>query len=672
MTTIIPFDFKNLNESSLKTDDSYIRDEVVKTYDQIANVSLTRTFENTVQPMISLWTLLRPKFTSFHYAKNFYTSKTIRDLGSELECEIEKFVIDQNQRKDVYNAFKSYGEQYSLEKDSLTAEECRYYEHSMRDFRRSGLHLEGKDSEEYIAMKKQHTEYKSKYSQNLNEENTSFGFTRLELNGMPPSWFNEERLVTKSDDENNDVFKVTLKYPDFIPAMKYAKNRDVRKKIALAYYNRCSEENGEIFKQTIKLRYDMAQKLGYATHADYSTEVKITKTGKNAVDFIENLNSLFTDLYKKDNHDVLEFAQNYKDDPFTEDTLRDWDRMYYNRLFTESQCSLDMESIKKYFPLDVVRNGIFKIYQQILGLKFQEIETDNKWHESVTLFSVNDDETDELLGYFYLDMFPREGKYAHAAAFYFINPCDLTKITGENKRQPSIITMACNFPQGECISFNDVVTFFHEFGHVMHQICSKPQLEEYCGFGVEWDFVEAPSQMLENWCYCEQPLKLMSKCEETGESLPSDVIEKLKKMKRVLSGYSNKRQFMFGIFDLRAHSLTFENGEDFDPKKLWYETAMDVLDYDLNSQDGDVAPYASFGHLMGGYDAGYYGYMRAQTYSANMFHAVFEKDPLSRELGMRYRKKLLEPGSTKDGLELLKDFLGGEPDDKYFLKDQGL
>jgi Zn-dependent oligopeptidase len=274
----------------------------------------------------------------------------------------------------------------------------------------------------------------------------------------------------------------------------------------------------------------------------------------------------------------------------------------------------------------------------------------------------------ENLGFFFLDMFPREGKFGHAAAFSFQNPCNLKKITGEEKRQPVIMTMACNFPDSGCISFSDVVTFFHEFGHIMHQMCSRPEIQDFCGFGVEFDFVEAPSQMLENWCYEEKPLEMMSCHIKTGTSIPSELIERLQQSKRVLSGLANKRQFVFGLFDLAVYSIC-DPDADFDPRQLWADIVKRVCEYDLPD---DVHKYANFAHIIDGYDAGYYGYKRAETYSSNMFHAVFKENPLSREAGLRYRKTLLEPGSTKDGLELLKDFLGCEPSDEYFLRDQGL
>jgi thimet oligopeptidase len=324
-----------------------------------------------------------------------------------------------------------------------------------------------------------------------------------------------------------------------------------------------------------------------------------------------------------------------------------------------------MEEVRKYFPLEVVTKGLFEIYQTLLGLVFTEVETQNKWHEEVTLHRVSDKESGELLGYFYLDLHPRDGKYGHAAAFDFRTGCQLPN----KERLHHIMAVACNFPKDGCIEFEDVETFFHEFGHVMHQICSKPELSEFAGFGVEWDFIEAPSQLLEYFVYTKEGLALMSKHCETGETVPQELIDKLNKKKNFMGGYFYKRQLLFGIVDLKYHMLT-DFSKPVDMQALWYATEKEVYGVDNEPR---LFPFASFGHLMGGYDAGYYGYLLAETYAANMFYKMFKYGSvLDQTAGMRYRKKLLEPGATKEALQLLEDFLGEKPNPAFFLQEKGL
>lgn len=658
------FNFKDLTVEKLNEYKGEVMVAYQQTLDQIVNEQGERTFENTIQPLINLSTIYETMVNIAGYATNFYPNKEVRDTGSAIEGELSKFLVECSMRKDVYQAFIDYqNTSYLKERSNLTDEEVRSFEHTIRDFRRNGLHL---DDPELVELKKELSDLCVNYSKNMNEENTSFEFTKQQLDGMPESWFTDSRCL----DKDKTLYKVTLKYPDIVPALEYLTDSSIRKQLYTAYKSRCGKENTPIFEKAVNLRHRIAQKLGYKTHADYKTEVKIVKNGQNALDFLENLNNLLTPAFNKEMEDLTTFAQSYEDNPLAKDKLDKWDISYYMRLYKEYLCNFDMEKVKEYFPLDRVKDGLFKIYQDILSLKFAQVDTDNVWHESVTLYVVNDAETDELLGYFYLDMHPREGKYGHAAAFDFMTGCDMTKVDGNSGRRPHIMTMACNFPESGCISFSDVVTFFHEFGHIMHQICSKSQLSEFSGFHVEWDFVEAPSQMLENWCYTEEALKLMSSHKDTGEPIGSDLVEKLKKSKYVMRAYRNKRQLMFGLFDLRTHTMDLTDKNKFSAKDVWYKNEADVMGFD---EPEDCYPWAAFGHLMGGYDAGYYGYLRSETYATNMFYVWFKGGRvLSKESGIRYRRKLLEPGSTKDGLDLLRNFLGEEPNDSYFLKECGL
>jgi len=273
------------------------------------------------------------------------------------------------------------------------------------------------------------------------------------------------------------------------------------------------------------------------------------------------------------------------------------------------------------------------------------------------------------MGYFYLDLHPREGKYSHACSSGLVGGCNMSKISKTKNRRPRVVVIICNFPEDGCITFGNVKTLFHEFGHAIHGICSKTQLAKFCG-SVERDFVEVPSQLLEFWCYCKKPLQMVSSHKDTGEPIPEHMIKKLRLMKGVLSSIYNKGQLMYGIFDLRAHMMKFNENSFLNSRKLWNKTCKDILGYEIKCEIDKVA---SFKHLINGYDAGYYGYLRAETYAANIFYKHFENgNALTPEKGMEYRKKILAPGSTKDALDLLRDLLGEDPDDTYFLIDKGL
>jgi thimet oligopeptidase len=664
------FDFTNITVETLNTNKTNIPLEFTQAIEKIVNVSkdTPRNYANTVQPLIDAFVLVEPRKSLFDFVINFFPDKELRDAGQEAENEIKKFFIDVMLRRDLYQAFADYqNSTYQQEKSSLSLEQNRFLVHEMRDFRRNGLHLDDEKYNEVKTKLKDLSELCTKYQNNLNEDVTSFEFLKDEIPGMPAHWFCDEKLIKKDENDASSVekYKLTLKYPDINPVLDYVTNEATRKKMFIAYNSRSAVENTELITKAIQLRYEIAKILGYQYHADYKTELAVIKTGKNAMDFENDMNQKFTPLYEADMKNLLDFAKNESKTPLIKEKFDPWDLRFYIHEITEKECVINMEEVRKYFPLEVVTKGLFEIYQTLLGLVFTEVETKNKWHDEVKLYRVSDKETSEVMGYFYLDLHPRDGKYGHAAAFDFRTGCQISK----EERLHHIMAVACNFPKDGCIEFEDVETFFHEFGHVMHQICSKPELTEFAGFGIEWDFIEAPSQLLEYFVYTKEGLALMSKHSETGETVPQELIDKLNKKKNFMGGYFYKRQLLFGIVDLKYHMLT-DFSEPVDMQAVWYATEKEVFGVDNETK---LFPFASFGHLMGGYDAGYYGYLLAETYAANMFYKMFKfGSVLDQTAGMRYRKKLLEPGSTKEALQLLEDFLGEKPNADFFLKEKGL
>lgn len=672
--THINFDFKNITKDVLYGYKDDIMKEYKSAFDNIADLLKNNkksnndlTFENIFEKIIDINTKLEPKISIFHYVTQLYPNKELRDVGAELKTPVNKFIIDQTQRQDVYKVCdKYYKEQYAkdLENDELDDEQIRYVTKCMRDFKRNGFNLGDDELTEVTRIKQKIEELGNEFTKNVNEENTFFMFTKEELDGIPEPWFNGKNV-------EDGKYKCTLTYPDFVPGIKYIKDERVRKTIYDAFASRgVKEGNVAIFEQIVQLRHQLATKLGYKTFADYATEVKLIKSGKNAIEFEKKLNDLFTPLYESDMKKMLDFAKSYEPCKLQKTKLDKWDEMFYSRAYTESFCDLDLEKVSEYFPLEKVTEGLFKIYQKVLGLTFTYIDTDNKWHDDVKLYSVEDTKSGELLGYFFLDMYPRDGKYGHACASPFIS--GYTDGEGELVR-PNVLTMICNFPQNSCISHRDVVTFFHEFGHVMHQICSKPKYPDFCSFNVEWDFIECPSQSLEYFCYAKDSLKLMSSHKETGKSIPDDMIDKLIKMKNVLGGHQNKTQLIYGTFDLQAHTQIFDNKNNnkFDSRKLWYQVEKSITGYNKEYNPDNFGKVGAFTHLIGSYAAGYYGYLFSKVYAANIFYKLFKDDVLNATAGMRYRR-FLERGSTEDSIDLLKELLGEEPNEKYFLIDLGL
>jgi thimet oligopeptidase len=350
--------------------------------------------------------------------------------------------------------------------------------------------------------------------------------------------------------------------------------------------------------------------------------------------------------------------------------IKAWDYRFYMNLREEKEFMVDHELVKQYFPLQKVTEGLLEIYQHLLALKFVEVTNPKTWHPEVRLFEVYDAKNPkEFVGNFYLDLHPREGKYGHAAVFGLQPSFGFGDSSPESRKQYPVAAMVANFTKPgkekpSLLNHQEVVTYFHEFGHVVHQICSKTKYSRFSGTRVERDFVEAPSQMLENWCWEKESLLKMSGHYQTGAPLPEHILEKLVAAKNANAGIFNFRQMFFGIFDQTIHSMSSANTEQV------YNSLMHKV-FQVPPSPGTNGS-ASFGHLAGGYDATYYGYLWSEVYSADMFDSKFRGNVLDQKSGIEYREKILLVGGTRDAIDSLKDFLGREPNSNAFMKSKGI
>jgi len=567
--------------------------------------------------------------------KDFHINKDIRDICNELSTSLSIWLVEQSMRKDIYEKYKYYYmNQYKIEEPFLSNEENTYFNNMMENYKLMGLDLPNDMFEKLKDIKKETTSLCNTFQQNLGEENYIEYIKPSELDGLPDK-FIKDRL-----NENNMV-KMTLKYPDIIPVMEYANNRNIRKHFSTLFKSRCNKENTIILEKVIQLRKEMAHILGYDNYADYKLVKSMAKTTYNVNQFLLNLADQIKPILTKD-LDILNSLHG--------SNIEMWDVMYYMRLHTEKTCNFNKEELKQYFPINTVINGTFEIYQKLLGFTFVKQEyNDTFWHETVELYKVLSlDEEDNLVGYFYLDLYPREGKFSHAACFPFITKSNVSY---------AVATMACNFGQGN-LTFDEVETFFHEFGHVMHHLSSSATISSMSSFSCEHDFVETPSQMFEEWCYKKESLMLMSK------DLPDDMILKLNKSRKLFQGYHYARQLVFGFFDIIIHSTLDDFPGNKKPNELFSIIQKDILK--LDTIDGTSEP-ASFSHIMGGYDAGYYGYAWSLVYAKDLFSVFNDNKLLDTELGLRLRKEILSQGSIRKSIESVKIFLGRDPSNKLFI-----
>jgi len=533
------------------------------------------------------------------------------------------------------------------------------------DFERSGFALDEEQKAELRRLLDADAEVCAKFKTNLAEDKTRLTFEPSQLNGCEPDFVKE-----RTDAETGKVV-LTLKYPDILPVMQNCAVASTRRAVTVA--RDCAYgDNLDLVAQGVQLRKKTAALLGYPSWAHFVTELRMSGSPDRINPFLSSIRDKAISGATADKERLrLLKAEHLKERGELEEggaeavKLEAWDTSFYHSLLLKRTYGVDHEEIRQYFPLPVVVQGTLDIYQELLGLKFTEIEKFDSWHPEVRLFVVHDKESGKRMGHFYLDLHPRDGKYGHAAIFHLLKRTD--------EGQTPVDCMLCNLPgpapdgSPALLRHDDVVTFFHEFGHIMHGLCAEGHGNQTRLAKCPRDFVEAPSQMLENWCYNQTVLKRLSKHKETGESLPQEKVEALLKAKNVNEGLMMLRQVYLGTLDLAIH------GEEPPADAPGLQKLVDELrpKVSLIENPAGCNILRNFGHLMNQYSAAYYGYLWAEVLSADMFATRFEKDPFSTEAGMDYRKVLAQGGVGKIS-EHLKTFLGREPTEDAFLKSRGI
>ena len=579
----------------------------------------------------------------------FHPDKDVRKACSDADTKLGQFRVEQSMRRDLFKQFKHYyNHQYESEKANLSSERQKYIEDALTNYKLAGLDLEDESYNKVKDIKLKLTELCDKFNLNMNNENNSFEFTKEQLAGLPQDFL--DRHLNESG-----LYKIILKYPDVIPIAERCTVRETRKTMNVAFNNRCLEENLPICIEVFRLRKQLSLLLGYSQYSDYALEQRMAKKTETVMNFLNELKTKVVKMAKNDLDQLKELAktENYDD-------LQPYDVSYFSRIYKENNALLDEEELRKHFPLDIVTKGMFEIYQTLLGVKFNDITEQYKetyWHNEVQLFEVYDSQSKQRIGYFYLDMFPREGKYSHAAVFPII-PKSLNILP--------VCIMACNFGKGQNLKFAEVETYFHEFGHVMHGICANSELGCFSGTRCERDFVEAPSQFLECFCYRPNALKLMS------VDLTDEIIEKINKKSKMLQGYYYGRQLSFGLYDMMLHNSNIENilsdNATENISKMYDDILKETTGLGVTPNTNMIA---NFGHVMGGYAAGYYGYLWSKVYALDIFYSKFLGNELDQEVGLRYRKEILSYGGSRLSSESLRVFLGREPNDEAFVKYLG-
>lgn len=633
---------------------------VKKIYDDIGSLQIENvTVENTLQALANA----KLDYSSSRHVLDFpqyvCPSKEVRTASTEADKKLSEFDVEIGMREDVFKRITAL--QNKLQ-DNLLPEEKRFLNRMVTLGRQKGLHLSKDIQEEIKRTSKLISELSIEFNQNLNEDNTHLVFSEHELGGLADSYLNG------LDQTADGRYIVTLEYPHYFPLMKRCHNPETRRRMETAFHSRCKEANTAILEQLIQLRAKVADLLGYSSHANYVLEINMAKNADNVSNFLDTFYETLKPIGIKERKYILALKKReclMKGLHF-DGQINAWDLPYYMNQVEQCKFAVNKDKLIEYFPLDVVTEGLFGIYQELLGLSFTKVEHAHVWHENVTLYSARDMETGEEIGQFYMDLHPREGKYGHAACFGLQPGCR----GPDGKRRLPVAAMVANFTKPRkgwpsLLQHHEVETYFHEFGHVMHELCSKTTFSEFSGTLVETDFVEVPSQMLENWVWEKEPLRRMSAHYKDGTPIPDNLLDKLIASRVANTGMMNLRQVVLSKVDQTLHTSSRA-----DTAEVFANYCKDILGVPATPGTNMTA---SFSHLAGGYDGQYYSYLWSEVYSMDIYFNRFKKEGIMNpKVGKEYRRVILEAGGSVDGMDMLKSFLGRSPRQDAFFQCKGL
>lgn len=614
-----------------------------------------RTFKNTIAALEYAGDALCDVQQQLELLLSVHPDAAIRDAAQHATDRIDEALVDMEYDRRVWAAVQAW----QAHDEQLDPIDRKLADDTIRDMRRMGFSLPDEQFEELKRTVVELRKLETEFEKTINEWSDFIEVTREQLAGLP------ERYI-EGLERSGDRYRVTLKYPDLFPFMKLADDDAARKELVTKYYRKGGTENLDRLAQMIRLRQKHAQLLGYASHADFQCEPRMAKTAVAVKAFLDDIAAKLIPASRKELLDLIEYKKRALNlEKFA--PIHFHEQAYWGNKLLKERYDIDSEQLKEYFPLAHVLEGMMGIYQELFGVQFVPVPDAALWHPDATLFEMRDG--DRLIGNFMLDLYPRAGKYGHAAAFSPI----LGRRAEDDASVTGLVALVCNFPKPtpsnpSLLSHSEVETLFHEFGHVCHALLSGGRWQHQNGLYVSMDFVEMPSQLLEEWPWNQQVLDRISAHHATGERLPHDMQEKLLAARRHMQASYYLDQAVKALYDLRMHMQSPESIVEPAHLAQWYRDM--TLQYRAIDLPDDSIFAAGWGHMVG-YDAGYYSYLWSKVYALDLF-TRFAADPLSADVGRQYRSRVLEPGASAPETDLLRNFLGRELSDQAFLKALGI
>jgi oligopeptidase A len=630
--------------------------------DAITDNSNEPTFENTTVALDFSGEKLNRITSIFFNLNAAETNDEIQKIAQEVSPLLSEFGNDITLNTALFARVKAvFNVKETLD---LSPEQTMLLDKQYKSFARNGANLNEEDKSKLREIDAKLSTLSLKFGENVLAETNAFELhitNENDLAGLPES----EKEAAKSKDKEGWVF--TLDYPSYIPFLTYIDNRELRKKMAIAAGKKGFQDNAfnneGVVLEIVNLRHQRANLLSYKTHAHFVLEERMAETPENVIDFSNNLLKKAKPAAIKEFNNLEAYAK--KLDGI--DQLQKWDGAYYSEKLKKEIFDLDQEILKPYFKLENVIGGVFEIANSLFDLQFEEVSNIDKYHEDVKTYNVTDTKGN-FIAVFYADFHPRKGKRNGA----WMTSYKAQQIKNGKNERPHV-SIVCNFTKPtetkpSLLTFNEVTTLFHEFGHALHGMLANTTYNSLSGTSVSWDFVELPSQILENWCFEREALELFAKHYETGEVIPMKYVEKIKESASFHEGMQTLRQLSFGLLDMQWHGQDpteissvkeFENGA-FADTKLYPDVAENVMS-------------TAFSHIFqGGYSAGYYSYKWAEVLDADAFEYFLEEGIFNKEVATKFKENVLSKGGTEKPMELYKRFRGKEPKPDALLKRAGL
>ncbi|MCE2929236.1 MAG: M3 family metallopeptidase [Candidatus Caenarcaniphilales bacterium] len=650
------------------------------------------TFNSSLLALIELEQIVEKVWTPVENLLSLMGSKEIREAANEARPLIVEFFNDYTLDPRVYDLVKAFARTEEAEK--LNPEKTRYLKNLLLDFKLSGAELEGVEKEEFKKLNLELAEISQKFSENATDSKYELIITEeQELLGMPQDAIQAARaladeyrakLGAQTIPEGAVIFN--LDYPSYMPFMKYAPSSNLRKQLYLNFLKQGTKEaskgflaedtanldNEILIAQICKAKLRKAKLLGFKNYASLSLETKMAPSPGKVIEFLERIGSKARPLAEKEYQELVEFQKkiNYKNSENNPDRVFPWDKEYLAEKLRKEKYDLDSNIVKEYFSLTNVLNGMLDLATRLFGIEFQEDKDIETWHQDVTVYKLIDQKTKKTLGVFYMDLYPRDIKRQGAWLMPLVSACT----NSDGSRTVAQCALVCNLTKPtkdtpSLLPHSEVETLFHEFGHALHHMLSDVELEPLAGTNVEWDFVELPSQLMENFTWENISLSLFAKHYKSGTTIPDELLSKMLAARNFHEGLACIRQIEFGLFDLAVY--TREKLED--NKSVLDIFKEIVTKYGLFPVWQGTNFPCSFSHIFaGGYAAGYYSYKWAEVLEADAFAQFKNNGVINQEIGLKYRNSILSKGDSKSPMDLFIEFVGREPDESALLTRMGL